>query len=308
MKIGAYRLNGVVEAEIRSSWDELTDTATLTFPRRFEWADKSLFSGRSPVLKRTDTVEIQLGYDDENETVFSGYVSGIMTDIPALIHCQDAAWLLKQTTLAKSYKEVELTELLTAILPSPLTFDAPAVRLGPFRISNATPAKVLEHLKEKYTLKSWFRGGKLYCGLAYVPSLQTTHVIRFERNVVDHSLEYLRKEDVKIKLKAISMKPDNSKIEYETGDSEGEQRTIHFYDVNEADLKQLANEEINRMRFEGYRGSLTTFLRPRIQHGDVIDLRSATYPERDGRYLVRAVTTTYGRGGGRQIIELDSKV
>lgn len=308
IRIGGYFIKGVHEIEVQSSWDELTDTCTLTFPRRVDWRGKSLASGSDPLLKRNDAAIVQLGYDDENVEVFQGYISKLTTDIPVVIECQDTAYLLKQTTITKSYKDVELSELLEAILPSQVPFSAPTVRLGQFRISNATPAKVLEYLRENYTLKSWFRGGRLYCGFAYVPELQRTHIIRFERNVVEHSLEYLRQEDVKIKLKAISMKPDNTKIEYETGDEDGEQRTVYFYDVNEADLKKLANDEIERLRYEGYRGSLTTFLQPQINHGDVVDLRSAAYPERDGRYLVKSVTTNFGMNGGRQTLELDSKI
>jgi hypothetical protein len=73
-------------------------------------------------------------------------------------------------------------------------------------------------------------------------------------------------------------------------------------------MKAIADEEIERLRYEGYRGTFTTFGAPRIEHGDVIDLRSDAYPERDGRYLVRAVTTTFGVGGFRQEVTLDSKI
>lgn len=308
ISIGEYAFNGVVNVEVRSSWDELTDTCTLTFPRKAVWRGKALASGDDPLLKRNDPVTVRLGYDETIGEVFSGYISKLMADIPVKIECQDAAYLLKRGTVTKSWKDVKLEALLKAILPSQVPFTALDVSLGQFRISKATPAEVLAFLKDKYMLKSWFRGGRLYCGFAYVAELQQTHVIRFERNVVSHDLEYLRKDDVKLKLKAISMKPDNSKIEYETGDADGEQRTLHYYNVSAATLKKLADDEIDRLKYEGYRGSLTTFLIPQVQHGDVVDLRSAEYPERDGRYYVRSVTTSFGMNGGRQTIELDSKL
>lgn len=306
--IGAYRLRGVVGVEVRSSWDELTDTCTLSFPRQVDWRGRSLASGADPLLRRNDAVAVQLGYDDENAEVFQGYVSKLTANIPVSVECQDTAYLLKQKTYTKSYRSATLAQVLTDILPSQIAFEAPDVSLGPFRISNATGAQVLDYLKQNYTLKSWFRGGRLYCGFAYVASLQRTHIIRFERNVVQHSLEYLVRDQIKIKLKAVSMKPDNSKIEIELGDTDGEQRTVYFYDVPEADLRRLAEQEIERLRYEGYRGSLTTFLAPDVRHGDVVDLRSLAYPERDGRYLVKSVTTRFGMEGGRQEIELDSKI
>ncbi len=308
ISIGVYDFSAVVEVEVASGWDELTDTCTLTFPRKAIWRGKALASGADPLLKRGDQVTVRLGYDETIGQVFEGYISKLMADIPVKIECQDAAYLLKRGTVSMSWREVKLDALLKAVLPSQVPFTALDVNLGQFRISKATPAEVLAYLREKYLLKSWFRGGRLYCGFAYVPELQRTHVIRFERNVVSHNLEYLRKDDVKIKLKAISMKPDNKKVDYETGDPEGEQRTLHFYNVSEATLKELANKEIERLKYEGYRGSLTTFLVPQIQHGDVVDLRSVEYPERDGRYFVRSVKTSFGMNGGRQTIELDSKL
>jgi hypothetical protein len=308
IQIGAYRLRGVAGVEVRSSWDELTDTCTLTFPRQVDWKGRALATGADPLLRRDQAVSIRLGYDDDNSEVFQGYISKLTADIPVTIEAQDTAYLLKRKTLNISFRNAELSEVLRAILPSQVPFQAPNVSLGPFRISNATAAMVLDYLKQNYTLKSWFRNGTLYCGLAFVPALQRTHIIRFERNVVQHSLEYLRREDVKIKLKAISMRPNNEKQEVEVGDPDGEQRTVYFYDVPLRDLRRLAEEEIERLRYEGYRGSLTTFLAPQVQHGDVVDLRSLSYPERDGRYLVKAVTTRFGMDGGRQEIELDSKI
>lgn len=307
IKIGSYKINAVVDVVIESSWDTLTDTAKIDFPRRTEWDGKSLFSGANPIFKRNDPIEINIGYDGDNKRVFSGYLSAVKATVPVSVDCQDSAYLLKQSTITKSWKNATLKEVLDYILPTQIPYEAPAVTLGPIRVSNSTPAKVLEYLKEHYFLKSWLRNGTLYCGLAYVPALQAKHSISFELNVVEHSLEYIRKDDVKIMLKGISMYPDNTKEEYSTGDSTGEQRTVHFYDVSKSDLKTLTDAEIERLRYEGYRGSFTTFLKPQIQHGDIVKLTSTQYPERDGSYFVKSVTTTFGNDGGRQIVELDSK-
>lgn len=308
ISIGNYSFRGVVGVEVTSSWDELTDMCTITIPRKLNWEGKAVATGADPLIRRGDSVEVSIGYDGDNESIFSGYVHQISAEIPTRIECQDPMWLLKQSTITQSYKSVKLADLLAAILPKGMSYQAFDVELGPYRISQATPAQVLEDLKKTYFLKSWFRQGKLYCGFAYVPAIQSTHVIRMERNVVENQLEYVRKEDVKIKLKMISMQPDNSKIEYEAGDADGEQRTMYYYEKTLADLKAIADEEIERLRYEGYRGSLTTFGKPTVRHGDVIDLRSEAYPERDGEYLVREVRYSFGMGGYRQEITLDSKI
>jgi len=307
IKIGEHELVGVVELSIESSWENLTDTCSLKFPRNLAWKGKSIAWGDDSLFKRGDVVKIDLGYDDNNTSRFEGYLHDIQDDVSPALECQDAMWLLKQTTITQSWKEVSLKELLSAIIPIAVPFDAPTVRLGQFRISKATPAQVLEELRKTYFLKSWIREGVLYVGLAYVPKLQNEHTIKFERNVISHDLKFRRKEDVKIKLKVISMLPNNQKLEFEFGDDEGEQRTLHFYDKKEDEIKFIAEQEIERLRYEGYRGSFTTFLIPKIQHGDWVNLESEKYGERNGKYLVKKVTTNFGTGGGRQIIELDSK-
>jgi hypothetical protein len=265
-------------------------------------------AGADPLLRRGQSVSVQLGYDDENHPVFHGWVHAVKVQTPVVIECQDDMWRLKQSTLTRSYRSVTLRALLADILPSGIPFEALDMELGPYRISEATAAQVLENLRQTYFTKCWFRNGTLYAGFAYVPALQSTHVIRMERNVPAHNLEYQKKEDVRIKLKMISIGADDKKVEYETGDADGEQRTMHYYRKTVAEMKAIADEEIDRLRYEGYRGTFTTFGAPRIEHGDVIDLRSDAYPERDGRYLVRAVTTTFGVGGFRQEVTLDSKI
>lgn len=306
--IGEFEYSGVVELEVQSSWDNLTDKASLTFPRKVSWKGKDIATGASPLIKNLDPVSIQVGYDGNNKEVFQGYVHRVHADIPVTVTCEDAMYLLKNNTITKSYQEVDLKILLQDILPTQVPFQAPAVRLGQFRISNATPAQVLEELKRTYFLKSWFREGTLYVGLAYRPELQSEHQIRFDRNVVEHSLEFVNEDDVRIKLKVISISPDNAKTEFEFGDPQGEQRTVYVYDKNPDDIKFFADQEISRLKYSGYRGELTTFLQPTINHGDVVHLNDPFYPERSGSYLVKSVTTRFGQEGGRQVLQLDSKV
>lgn len=307
--IGKYVFNGATEVEIDSSWDELTDTAKITLPRRLSWQGQDIILGKDPVLKKGDKVTIELGYDDDNDLAFVGYVTSVMATIPAEIHCEDAMWLLKQKTITKSYKSVGLKKLLQdLLLKSDTPFEASAVELGPFRITRASVAKVLEKLRSTYMLKSFFRDGKLYCGFAYWPKLQKRHKLRFDLNVIENDLTYVRAEDVKIKLTIVVISKGNEKKEFQFGDEDGEQRTLHYYDITDKQAKAIGEEEIVRLRYDGYRGGLTTFGKPFINHGDVVDLVDPFFPDRDGSYLVKKVARSSGFGGYRQTIELDSKI
>lgn len=307
--IGDFKFSAIAGCEIESGWDQLTDTAVITMPRRLSWKGKNIVLGKDPVLKKGDQVTIDLGYNDNNDRAFTGYVTAVKATIPAQIICEDSMWLLKQSTFTKTYSSVTLKQLLTdLLLSSSLNFEAPDVNLGPFRISKATPAQVLKKLKSDYMLKSFFRDGKLYCGLAYWPELQSEHYLRFDTHIIDNNLEYVRAEDVKIKLKVIVIDKQNQKTEYEFGDEDGEQRTLHFYDIEEDEVNHIATQEIDRLRYDGYRGGVTTFGQPFVRHGDVVNLFDSFFPDRSGRYLVKQSNPSYGMGGYRQQIELDSKI
>lgn len=306
-EIGKFKFIGLVSADVESTYERLTDTCSLTFPRRIEWKGKAIATGKEPLLKVGDKVKVMGGYDGVNEVIFEGYIAKpIHANVPVTIECQDAMWLLKRSPLTKSYRQVKLAKLLADIMPSDVPFDAPDVSLGQFRIKNATVAQILDELKKTYFLKSFFKGGKLYVTpFVTVPELQNNLRFRFNHNIIQHSLEYVRKEEVRIKVRGISMLPNNKKLTHDDGDPDGEQRTMFFYHLDLEGLKAAVKAAILNLRYEGYRGSFTTFLQPTVKHGDVVTLVDPVYPEREGVYFVKKVTTRIGMDGGRQEIEID---
>lgn len=308
IQIGQYRFRGVHEVEVDSSWDNLTDTCTLVFPRKVSWQGKPLATGDDPILKRQMPVTVRLGYDGAMTEVFRGFIRDVSGEIPVKVTCEDAMYLLKQGEFTRSYRDTSTTALMADLIGATVPYKMSAdTQLGQFRISKATPAKVLEYLREHYFVRSWFREGTLHVGLAYDAALQRERKIRFDRNVIEHDLEYRQKDDVRLKLKAVILKPDNKKEEIEIGDPEGEQRTFHYYNLTATEAKTNLEREAERLRYTGYRGSFTTFGKPDIRHGDVVLLSDPIYPEREGRYLVKRVKIKFGMNGYRQEVELETK-
>jgi len=310
ISIGQYLFNYVHEVEVNSSWENLTDTATIILPKKLNFKNKPLANGADALFKKGDKVKIELGYAgkllETYNTVFEGFISAIKPSIPFVLECEDAMWLLKQSSITKSWKSVSLKQLLSAI--QPLTFDCDDIALGQFRVTRVTPAQILQELKEKYGLYSWVRDGKLYCGK--VGSLLNANIRNFvfQEDIINSDLTYLRKEDIKLKVKGISILPNNTKIEVEEGDSDGELRTFNYYNLKEADLRKVVKQDAARLRYEGYKGNFESFLLPFVRHGDIVLLDDLLLPDRKGKYLVKSVTTTFGQGGGRQRIEIDRKV
>lgn len=296
--------------EVESGYDQLTDMATIKFPRKAKYNNINLTVNEDSLFKRGDKVVVYLGYFPNLIQEFTGYVSDVITAMPLEIKCQDANWLLKQHEIKKyTGSGLSLSQLLTAILPDGIEFEAADVNVGDWRIYNQTASQILDILNDRLGLFSWFRNGVLYSGLPTVSTLQKTVQFRFERDIIDDSeLEYLRQEDVKIKVVAKSINSDNTKEEITRGDEDGAIRTITAYNLGTADLITLAEQKLIELKYEGYRGSFLTFGAPSVNHGDIAELASTVLPERGGSYKIKKVSKNWGVDGYRQRIELEAKV
>lgn len=300
VEVGNYIFNYVNELNINSSWQTLTDTAIVKLPRNLSFRNKSL----KDLIKVGDAISITLGYNAVQNIEFRGFVARIEPNIPFVLYCEDAMWQLKQTNITKSFKSVNLHDIINLFYNKKKQVDN--IELGTFRINGVSPAKVLDVLKRDYGIVSYFRDGVFYSGLAY-QSTRRTHRYHFQKNIIDSSLNYRTKDDVRIKLKAISLRPDNSKIEYETGDVGGELRTLHFYDIDAKTLQQLAKEKFDLLKYDGYDGSFKAFGLPYVVHGDVVDIQDNEFSERAGLYFVDSIAVEFGINGFRRIVKLGKK-
>ncbi len=103
---------------------------------------------------------------------------------------------------------------------------------------------------------------------------------------------------------------DNTKSEpIEFGDPDGNQITIHKYNMDAKSLEFAAKEWIKENKYTGYRGEVETFGEPVMNHGDRAKITSDKLPERDGIYLIKKVKRIYGvNEGNHQIFTLGAKV
>jgi hypothetical protein len=320
--IGAELLDIIIfdfvnDIEIEESWENLTDTARVVVPRKLSFNGKPIAIGSEAIFKRGLSIKIEQGYDDNLKVVFDGFISKVHLSLPITLDCEDKMYLLKKNTLKnKSYSSVSLEALLKYIIPTEIQYTTNGFtfeNLGQIRISNnATSAMVLDMLRKTYQIYSYFRDGKLYVGLAYQKSLQRNKAFGFEKNIIeDKGLEWENSEDVKIKVKGVSVQSDNTKREYAypSIDAEGQQMTVSVPNVGQADLEKYVKRYYDSFQYSGYKGSFTTFGEPLVNHGDVIKFTGEKLTERnEGSYLVRSVKRSFSMNGYRQVIELANKL
>ncbi len=334
MTIGNYLFDFVNNIEIISTWEELTDRVTITVPRKLRVKKDGLFSdaitsGPDAIWKRNDPVRIAAGYDLNHAELFTGFLTKISPKLPLQFQAEDRMFKLKQTVITKAVAKtisstgnITLTRILELTIPQALrtelnfTVRNEDIQFGKFTLTQSvTVAELLDYFRKRFGLSCFFQDAVLSVGFAYnitsIGELDPTTLaeFKFQTNIIDDSnLDYIRDDDVKLKVIAISIKPDNTRTQIEVGDPEGELRTIYFYDVNTVTLTKLANEALEKLKYEGFRGSFTTFLQPTVKHGQAVKMTDPQIPDRNGIYLVKQVVSTIGVDGGRQEITLDRKI
>ena len=303
IQIGKLSFQWVNSIEVESSWQMLTDNATIVLPANIK-VDKNKLSEQ---IKTGDKVTIKTGYKERLNTVFIGYVTYVKPSVPIEITCEDEMWKLKQVSINVSGRAKDLDEFMHQYY-SDYEVDALNIAIGKYYYANKSKAKVLEELKSDFGLYAFFRNEKLVVGKQYSGSGSAKIKFKLDYNIITDELEYKRKDQIKLKVKAISNNADGTKLEIELGDADGESRTLNFYDLTKSELKEFAQREIERLKYDGWRGSFTAFGEPFVRHGDVVELEHAEDSDKKGSYYVDKVVYTFGIDGYRQEITLGAKV
>lgn len=302
----SWSLDFVTAVEITRDTEKLTSEAKITLPKKMKWDG----SADIPV-RRGDSVRISLGYDDNLQLAFVGYVRDVGFKTPIVITCEDDMFKLKQMPAKKkAYRSVTLETLLK---DQGITYRLNIMgeqSLGAYRVTADTVASLLGKLSEQ-GVRSFFRyeNGEpvLYCGVLFERDSTPSQVFKTGLNIIsDQSLQQQKAENMRLRVKAVSLMPNNKKIKVEVGDADGEHRTLHTYNKTESELKAWAEQEIKRLKRDGLTGSFTTFGASLVDCLDAIGL--IIDGKKAGVYQVKKNVIKYGTSGYRQEITLGLRV
>lgn len=313
--IGDKKFQRLHSVEIENSIKKLGKSATLKMPTTARLQQAGEFISEVELAKTFavgDEVGINFGYDGDLNEEFRGYVRKIKPTTPLEIECEDASYLLKRKALQKSFRNTDLNELVQFIIEGTgieVVNEMPAIQFRKFLFKNVNGAQALEQLRKEYGLTIYFRDfQKLVVGLAS----ESDEVVKkyvIGQNVINHKLEWQDEDDVKLKIKAVSVSRDNQFTKKTVGDEDGEVRTIFFYDLADGeDLGARAQEEILKYKFAGYKGYLNGFLLPVTVIGNTLRLSDDNFENNEGDYLVETTKVTLNQNGGRRKITLGLKL
>lgn len=297
--IGQLAFDFVMNGSIESSWQTLTDRAEIELPRKIKIFDQP---GKliQDIIKKGDEVTIELGYDGRLETEFVGYVTEVKLGVPIKLRCEDSFYLLKQKKVNKSWRNATLLDIVSDIVPEGMKYEVLDFNIGAYYAKNATAAIILEDLKNRYGMKPFFRDKVLYVGFAYPLDKWKSVKYDFSKNVKakGKNLEYKRAEDVKFSVKGVSINAAGQKTIVEVGDPEGAERTLHYYNLTQAELKANVERDYKKLQYDGLRGSFDAFARPFAQHGDIAFVIDEDYPEYRGAYFIDKTKVAFGPSKG----------
>lgn len=302
-----WQLEEVTAVEITRDTEKLTDECKITLPKKVKW------DGAAEIpVRRGDRVSVELGYDDDLQAAFMGYVREVGFKTPIVLTCEDEMFKLKQQPAQKkAYRNVDIETLLK---DQGISYEIRVLgeqRLGQYRVTADTVASLLGKLQQQ-GIRSFFRmeDGQpvLYCGVLFERETMPSQVFATGVNIIDdQSLEQQKADTMRLRVKAVSLMPDNKKkVKVEVGDADGELRVLHTYNKTESELKAWAEQEMKRLKRDGLAGSFKTFGYRLADKLDVIGIKIDG--EKKGCYQVKKNVIKYDSGGFRQEITLGYRV
>ncbi|MCC8186545.1 MAG: hypothetical protein LIP08_03260 [Bacteroides sp.] len=312
--IGKITFTSVNEVQIRSSIYNPGATALIKVPITAvlkQAGEANTFVETASELHVGDPVEIQLGYDNQLEIEFRGYVKRFNYKKPLEIECEDEFYLTRSIDCVFSAEETQLETCVRQMLPDIQLGHCTSLKLKNFILQHETGAAFLNKLKKEYGLTVFFDvNRKLYIGKMYEIMGEERVKYRLDYNVIrSDDLKYKRAEDTKLYVEAICYYKNGEMQKGFIGQEGGEKKTLYYYDVEDAgELKALAQEEHARHVYDGYAGKLQAFLVPYALPGMVADVDDPVYPERAGQYYIESTEVTFGTRGARRNVEIGMKV
>lgn len=304
-----FFLGSVESIEINADVDNLADTAKIVLPatvlnRVIELENK---------IKRGSEVTIKLGYDNDLNTEFVGYVQKITTDNKLIIHCEDALFLFRVAVPDTELKNVtvkQIAEYLVKNVDSSFTVNCDyGIKYEKFTIHKASAFDVLKKLQEETNGNIYFDQHQkiLHIHPAYVEKGKDVYY-SFHNNIENANLEYKTKEDKKVEV-TIEKTNITGKIQKITvGSTGGEKIYKKVGAMDNEGLKKSAESLLVRAMSEGYEGTFDGWLIPFTQPTDSAHIEDLDYQYKNGSYYVKAVTTKFSKSGGVRTVKIGRRL
>jgi len=315
IQLGNYLLKLLDTVEIIESVDLLSDTATIKLPASA--LNKALEIENK--IKRGDVVEISLGYNDSLKSEFKGFIERISTDDSSItIACEDGIFLTRVPVKDKEMKKCTSKDIAQYVVDQvnlSLATDKKLslscdyeLKYDKFVINKANGRDVLNRLQEDTKGNIYMKDRVLHFHPAYIEKFGDVEY-DFSVNIETSDLQYRRADERKYEVEVEGVGPDGKRTVVPLGTTGGEKRTIKISGVTDKEsLKKRGQEELKYMVFDGYEGSINSWLIPEVHPGYSAKITDKDYEFKSGTYYVVTVTTTFSQAGGVKKVQIGRKL
>ena len=305
VKIGEFYLGMVDSITIHKSVELLADTCEIVLPAAR--LNKALEIEEQ--IKRGDEVSVSIGYKEVGiKEEFKGYLQRISTDGGSIkLFCEDDLFQFRKDLPNEELKKISLSDLLSKVVKGigkNYKVDCSYTWVyDKFVIRDATGYDVLKKVQEECGADIYLKDGVLHI---HPPGevVGKERFYDFAVNIEEAELSFKRAEDKKVKVVVKAIMPDGKVKEIEVGSTGGEKVEVKCHASDTASMKARGEAEVKRRTFDGYDGSITTWLIPECNPGDTASIHDGDYTYKDGTYFVRSVTTEFSEDGGKRKVEL----
>lgn len=310
--VGSYQVKTLQSVSIKKSVEQLSDTAVITLPGTL--INQTLQVEDSIAVG--DPVTIRLGYNNDLQTEFTGYVKNINTDNTAIqIECEDELYLWEVALRDEQLHDVSLKTLLQHVATQVNAAKGTNYHIScdysftykTFTISHAKAWDVLKKIQDECKANVYFEGTTLHIHPQYA-EVRNRAIYDFALNVLSSDLKYKKAEDKKIEVEINYFDMDGKKHTAKYGTTGGQkiERTISASD--ETSIQSAAQNEWNLWNYSGYEGGLTGWLIPFCQPMDMVEIRDSSYPHKTGNYYVVSTNVEFSANGGRRKVTLGKRM
>ena len=313
---GMYRLRGLHSVEIKKSVHQIVQSAKLELPLSVMFQNPVLQTDE-PVrlldkIKVGNTIKIDLGYDGNNRTEFTGYIKRINLKQPLELECEDEMYLLRKIIYKTNFKKAQVRDVVKYILAKlnetyntgiELYDNIPDLTVTNFMLDNVNGIEALQALADTYIIYSYLttinKKKVLYCGLLYGLKRGDINYHVNKNTISVDDLKYDEKDVGDHYVNITNIKNDGSAYKFSYGNKKDTAFNFQYNgDYTEAQLKYMANAELAK-KVTGYRGTIETFLIPNVEPGNIAVITDEQF-KRNGSGYVGSVTTTFGSGARRK--------
>lgn len=298
-------LKYVKNIKIERNADSLMDWCEIELPSKIRWNQK-----RECPIKRGDKVKIYLGYGEEMELAFSGYVINVYNLDTLKIFCGNEMYKLQWKNMERGSHKSESFELLCKRITGEnhIRIDE-KISIGDFYENGVSVGSFFDNLLKRHYVKVYYilENGKNILCFGRLENNSIKAVYDIERNVIKNGLTLNRAIREGYELNCVSVNNSNKKIQVikYSGTPPFKKKIFRYRNLTMEELKKEANRKEKEFYFRRFCGTITVFGGLLIEKFDLIGIMENG--EKRGIYEVVKNVITFGLNGYRQTITIGNE-